>query len=261
VDVSEPLRFDVEPQLHDACMIAAFEGWNDAGEAATSALRYLAAAIRSVPVAEIDGEEFLDFTVRRPLVRFGADGRRVIDWPGTRFRFGSADAVRELVVAHGVEPHVQWRRYCDLFAAVVARLRIQRVVLLGAYVADVVYSRPVEVTGFASDVGALDSIGVPASRYEGPTGIVGVLGERLQRDGVEVMSLWAGLPHYISASPNPRGALALLQKLEACMKIAVDLEPLRREAVAFEEKISALVAADPELSEYVRQLKRREFAQ
>jgi hypothetical protein len=258
--VSEPLRFEVEPHLHDACMIAAFEGWNDAGESATSALRYLAAAIRSVPVAEIDGEEFLDFTVRRPLVRFGEDGKRVIDWPGTRFRFGSAD-MRELVVAHGVEPHVQWRRYCDLFAAVVARLRVPRVILLGAYVADVVYSRPVEVTGFASDVDALDSIGVPASRYEGPTGIVGVLGERLQRDGVEVLSLWAGLPHYISASPNPRGALALLQKLEGCMKLNVDLEPLRREAGAFEEKISALVAADPELSEYVRQLKRREFAQ
>ena len=164
-------------------MIAAFEGWNDAGESATSALRYLAAAIRSVPVAEIDGEEFLDFTVRRPLVRFGADGERVIDWPGTRFRFGSADPSRELVVAHGVEPHVQWRRYCDLFAAVVARLRVRRVVLLGAYVADVVYSRPVLVTGFASEPGLLESIEVLPSSYEGPTGIVGVLGERLQRDG------------------------------------------------------------------------------
>jgi proteasome assembly chaperone (PAC2) family protein len=259
--VGDALRFDVEPLLHDPCMIAAFEGWNDAGEAATSALRYLAAAIRSVPVAEIDGEEFLDFTVRRPLVRFDADGTRVIDWPGTRFRFGSADPSHDLVVAHGVEPHVQWRRYCDLFAAVVARLRVRRVVLLGAYVADVVYSRPVGVTGFASEGGLLESIDVMPSSYEGPTGIVGVLGERLQRDGVEVMSLWAGLPHYISASPNPRGALALLQKLDACLKLAVDLEPLRREAVAFEEKISALVSADPDLSEYVRQLKRREFAQ
>jgi predicted ATP-grasp superfamily ATP-dependent carboligase len=259
--VSDPLRFEVEPRLHGACMIAAFEGWNDAGESATSALRYLAAAIRSVPVAEIAGEEFLDFTVRRPRVRFGAEGQRVIDWPGTRFRFGSADSSRELVVAHGVEPHVQWRRYCDLFATVVARLHVSRVVLLGAYVADVVYSRPVLVTGFASEKGMLESIDVPASHYEGPTGIVGVLGERLAQDGVEVMSLWAGLPHYISASPNPRGALALLQKLEAFMKLPVDLEPLRREAAVFEERISALVAADPELSEYVRQLKRREFAQ
>jgi PAC2 family protein len=259
--VSDALRFEVEPRLHDACMIAAFEGWNDAGEAATSALRYLAAAIRSVPVAEIDGEEFLDFTVRRPMVRFDADGARVIDWPGTRFRFGSADPSRELVVAHGVEPHVQWRRYCDLFSTVVARLRVSRVVLLGAYVADVVYSRPVSVTGFASEPGLLESLEVLPSSYEGPTGIVGVLGEKLQREGVEVMSLWAGLPHYISASPNPRGALALLQKLDACLKLGVDLEPLRREAAAFEEKISAIVSSDPELSEYVRQLKRREFAQ
>jgi predicted ATP-grasp superfamily ATP-dependent carboligase len=259
--VSDALRFEVEPELHDACMIAAFEGWNDAGEAATAALRYLAAAIRSVPVAEIDGEEFLDFTVRRPMVRFDADGARVIDWPGTRFRFGSADPTRELVVAHGVEPHVQWRRYCELFTSVVRRLRVSRVVLLGAYVADVVYSRPVLVTGFATESHLLESLEVVPSRYEGPTGIVGVLGERLLREGVEVMTLWAGLPHYISAAPNPRGALALLQKLDACLKLGVDLEPLRREASAFEEKISAIVAADPELSEYVRQLKRREFAQ
>ena len=226
-------------------MIAAFEGWNDAGESATSALRYLAAAIRSVPVAEIDGEEFLDFTVRRPWVRFGAGGERVIDWPGTRFRFGPArrraswsSRTASSRTCGGAATAICSPRWC-------ARLRVQRVVLLGAYVADVVYSRPVEVTGFASETAALESIGVPPSSYEGPTGIVGVLGERLQRDGVEVITLWAGLPHYISASPNPRGALALLQKLESCMKLAIDLEPLRREAAAFEEKISALVAADP----------------
>lgn len=242
-------------------MVASFEGWNDAGEAATSAVRYVAAAVQSVPLAEIDGEDYLDYTVRRPMVRFGEDGHREIDWPVTSFRFGSFDHDREIIAVQGIEPHTKWRQYCDVFASAVARWKVRRVVLLGAYVADVVYSRPVNVTGFASANHLLEEIGVTPSAYEGPTGIVGVLGERLRSEGVEVVSLWAGLPHYISASPNPRGALALLQKLTACTGLVVDEGPLRREAASFEEKISALVANDPELTEYVRQLKRREFAQ
>ena len=161
----------------------------------------------------------------------------------------------------GVEPHLRWRAYCEQFAALVARLKIRRVVLLGAYVADVVYSRPVAVTGYATDERALEEIGVADSRYEGPTGIVGVLAERLLADGVQILSLWAGLPHYISASPNPRGSLALVQKLSAGLPLTIDEGPLRREAAAFEQRISDLVNADPELAEYVRLLKKREFAQ
>ena len=259
--MNQSLRIHVEPTLSDPSMVAAFEGWGDAGEAATNAVRYVDAAIHSVPLAEIDGEEFLDLTVRRPLVRFGQDGMREIDWPATRFRYGSPDAAREVVAVQGIEPHLQWRKYCDLFAELVKRWKVRRVVLLGAYVADVVYSRPVGVTGFASADHLLEEIGVSASAYEGPTGIVGVLAERLRAEGVDVVSLWAGLPHYISASPNPRGALALVQKLTECTGMVIDEAPLRLEAAQFEEKISALVASDPELTEYVRQLKRREFAQ
>ncbi len=273
--VREPLTFFVDPVLENATLIAAFEGWNDAGEAATGAARYVEAAIQAVPLAQIDGEEFLDFTVRRPWMRAAADasfaqraegerrpeGGRAIEWPVTRMSYGTCDGSRELVVAIGVEPHLRWRAYCDLFALLVRRLRVRRVVLLGAYVADVVYSRPVDVTGFASEAGRLAAIGVAPSRYEGPTGIVGVLGEHLIADGVPVLSLWAGLPHYISASPNPRGALALVQKLASDLPLAIDEAPLRAEAAAFEEKISALVSGDPELSEYVRLLKKREFAQ
>ena len=164
-------------------------------------------------------------------------------------------------MAIGTEPHLRWRTYCDVFVSLVARMRVKRVVLLGAYVADVVYSRPVDVTGFASEDGRLEAIGVAPSRYEGPTGIVGVLGERLRAEGVAVLSLWAGLPHYISASPNPRGSLALVQKLASDLPLAIDEAPLRSEAAAFEQKISALVSGDPELTEYVRLLKKREFAQ
>ena len=255
------MRIHVQPALEGASLVASFEGWNDAGESASHAVGYLAHAISSVPLAEIDGEEFLDFTVRRPSVRVDEGGRRIIDWPATRFSYGSVDASREVVFAQGIEPHIRWRRYCEVFADFVVRLGVRRVVLLGSFVADVVYSRPVTIGGYASSPELLEGIGVAESPYEGPTGIVGVLAERLLRDGVELVSLWAGLPHYITACPNPRGALALIEKLSLCLDMKVDLDPLRRDVAAFEGKISALVAADPELSEYVKQLKRREFAQ
>jgi len=257
----DPLKLHVEPTLESATLVAAFEGWNDAGEAASSAAHYVREAIRAVPLAEIDGEDFLDFTVRRPMVYSADDGSRAIEWPATRFTYGRSDGARELVVAIGAEPHLRWRAYCDAFVALCRRVSVRRVVLLGAYVADVVYSRPVDVTGFATEPTRLREIGVSPSHYEGPTGIVGVLGERLREEGCEVISLWAGLPHYISVSPNPRGSLALVQKLVAGLPLSIDEEPLRSEAAAFEQRISSIVSSDPELSEYVRQLKRREFAQ
>jgi hypothetical protein len=261
VRVGDELSLHVQPTLRDASLVIAFAGWNDAGEAATYAVRYLDDAVRSAPLAEIDGEEFLDFTVQRPTVRLDPGDRRVVDWPRTLFRYGSADSRRELVLGLGIEPHLRWRRFVALVVDLVERLDVRRVVMLGAYLADVVYSRPVGVTGFASRPGLLEGIAVVPSGYQGPTGSVGVVGERLSAEGPEVVSLWAGLPHYINASPNPRGALALLQKLIAHLGLAVDLEPLRREAADYEQRISALVASDPELGEYVRQLKRREFAQ
>ena len=251
----------VEPKLENATLVAAFEGWNDAGEAATNAVDYVANAIAAVPLAEIDGEPFLDLTVCRPCVRYSGGRLREIVWPATRWRYGSAGAECELVLATGAEPHLRWRDYCDQFCGLVERLNIRRVVLLGAFVADVVYSRPVSVTGFASDERRLVELDVGPSEYEGPTGIVGVLADRIGSQGVEVLSFWAGLPHYIHASPNPRGSLALVQKVRAGLSLAIDDEPLRDEAAAFEQRISEVVASDPELSEYVRQLKRREFAQ
>jgi hypothetical protein len=259
--VDDPLRFFVRPDLRGASLVLAFEGWNDAGAAASSAVRFVEQAIHAVPLAEIDCEEFLDFTVARPTVRLADGESRVVEWPHTRFHYGSVDLSRELVVGCGLEPHVRWRSYVDACLRFVESLSIPRVVLLGAFLADVVYSRPVEVTGFASDPSRLTALGAKRSGYEGPTGIVGVLAEGLRRMGVEVVSLWAGLPHYISASPNPRGALALLQKTMQLLDLKFDIDGLQREAARFEERISALVAADPELGEYVRQLKKREFAQ
>lgn len=242
-------------------MLLAFEGWNDAGESATSALQFINEAIQSVPLAEIDPEEFYDFTVRRPaVVQLDTHARR-IDWPSNEFRYGSVDGSRELIIGIGAEPHLHWRSYCDAIVDLALDMGVTRIVLVGAYLADVVYSQPVSLTGFVSDPDNLARLGVASSSYQGPTGIVGVLSDRFQREGLSVTSLWAGLPHYIDAAPNPRGALALVQKVTECLEFRVDEEPLRCQAAEFEQKISKVVANDAELSEYVRRLKRREFAQ
>ncbi len=259
--MADALRMHVLPSLRDPALLLAFGGWNDAGEAATHAARYVADALQAVPLADIDPEEFYDFTVRRPVVRLDGAGRRRLEWPRNEFLLGSMDATRELAIGIGVEPHVRWQAFTDHVENLADRLGARRVVLLGAFLADVVYSRPVGLTGFASSPDLLAKLQVPASTYQGPTGIVAVVADRLMRSGREVVSLWAGLPHYISISPNPRGALALLAKLRECLDLKVDEAPLRTAAAEFEERISALVAGDPEISEYVRQLKRREFAQ
>jgi len=250
-----------EPELADPTLLLAFEGWNDAGEAASLATRYLADALALAPLAQLDPDEFFDFTVQRPHVKLDEDGARAIEWPSLDFRFGALREGRDLVVGIGPEPHLRWREFCDLLSAYAGELGVRRVVLLGAYLADVVYSRPVQVSGFASNPDWLAELSVSASRYEGPTGIVGVLGQRFQDEGRDVVSLWAGLPHYINATPNPRGGLALLQSLTQCLELKVDEAPLEAQAGEFEQRTSELVASDPELAEYVRELKRREFAQ
>ena len=255
------LRIHVQPVLRNSSLILAFEGWNDAGGAASSALDFVSNAIRSVPLADIDCEEFFDFTVRRPEVYFDDEGGRRIRWPTLEFRYGSIDASRELVTGIGDEPHLRWKAFSGSVAELCSGLGLRRVVMLGAYLADVVYSRPVQVTGFATRVDDLERIGVSISSHQGSTGIIGVLAERLEREGANVVSLWAGLPHYINLSPNPRGALALVQKLAQLLDIRVDDAPLCKEAEEFEEKISRLVVNDAELTAYVKQLKRREFAQ
>lgn len=256
----DPLKFFVRPELRDASLVLAFDGWNDAAGSASMAVNVLADALRAVPLAEIDCEEFLDFTVTRPNV-VGTDGARRIEWPNLTFRYGSVDTAREIVLGSGPEPHMRWRTFAESCKQLLRASGVRRVVLLGAYLADVVYSRPVSVTGFGSRPGLLEPLDVTPSGYEGPTGIVGVLGEELAGEGAEVVSLWAGLPHYISAAPNPRGALALLQTLAQLLDLKLDLQGLRQEAAAFEERVSALVASDPELGEYVRALKKRDFAQ
>ena len=259
--MSDPLQMQVRPELRDPALILAFEGWNDAGEAATRVVRYLAESFQMVSLATIDPEEFYDFTVHRPVVRLDEGSVRRIEWPSFEFQFGSLASGCELVIGVGAEPHLRWRSFCDQVMRLVGDLGIRRVVLLGAYLADVLYSRPVRVTGFASAPELMERLSIEPTGYEGPTGIVGVLASQMRDAGVETVSLWAGLPHYIAATPNSRGVLALAQTLTQVLDFRVDEGPLQRAAADFEARIAEIVASDPALAEYVKDLKRREFAQ
>jgi hypothetical protein len=255
------LRLEVVPALTAPSLLLAFEGWNDAGEAASGAVRYLAEALAGAPLGTIDPESFLDFTVQRPEVRLEAGGVRRIEWPEMAFRYAVVPGRCELVTGVGPEPHLRWRSFSDEVVELAQRLGARRVVLLGAFLADVLYSRPVRVTGFGSEGVLPPELGIQPTGYEGPTGIVGVLGSRLAEAGFPSASLWAGLPHYIGVSPNPRGMLALVQKTCQLLDLPVDQQPLEQSAAEFEARVSQLVASDPALSEYVRELKKREFAQ
>lgn len=259
--MSDVLQFHVRPELTDPALVLAFKGWNDAGESASAAVRYLSEAVSSVSLAEIDPEEFFDFTVERPTVEFLKGETRRVLWPSTKFRFGTLDDSRQVVTAVGTEPHLRWRQYCDTIVELVQVLGIKRVVMLGSYLADVVYSLPVGIQGFASDATLLERVAISRTGYEGPTGIIAVLADRLEREGLEVLSLWAGLPHYLNASPNPRGSLALLHTLCRHLDCKIDDGKLQEQSLAFEERIAELVDGDPELREYVKQLKRRDFVQ
>lgn len=258
---ADPLRYHVRPTLREPVLLLGLEGWNDAGEAASTAGRFVAGQLGAAPLAELDCEEFFDFTVRRPLVTVEEGVPRSLAWPVTRFQYAPAGADRDLVLCVGVEPHLRWRGWSDQVLRVVRELRIRRAVLLGAYLAEVLYSRPVDVTAVASAPELLARLDAEPVRYSGPTGMIGVLGQRLRDQGCEVVALWAGLPHYIELAPNARGSLALLERVVPFLDLALDLEPLRAAAQECEQRISAMVSGDPELSEYVRELKRREFAQ
>ena len=259
--MSDPLQMQVRPELRDPALVLAFEGWNDAGEAATRAVRYLGESLQMVSLARIDPEEFYDFTVHRPLVRLDEGSVRRIEWPSFEFQFGSLASGCEIVIGVGAEPHLRWRTFCDQVMRLAGDLGVRRVVLLGAFLADVLYSRPVRVTGFASAPELMEHFSIEPTGYEGPTGIVGVLASRMRDAGVETVSLWAGLPHYIAATPNARGVLALVHKVTQVLGFRVDEGPLQRSAAEFEGRIAELVASDPALAEYVKDLKRREFAQ
>ena len=251
----------VQPILGEPTLLLAFEGWNDACESASAAVSFVNDVLRGVPLADIDPDDYYDFTVLRPTVRYRAGSSGPIDWPSNDFRYGVTEEGLELITGLGIEPHMRWRSYCDAVVELAVDMGVRRCLMLGAYLADVVYSQPVVVAGYSSDPSLLERFEIEPTIYDGATGIVGVLSNALQEEGVEVLSLWAGLPHYISATPNPRGTLALLRKVSQYLEFPFDLNDMKQDALRFEEEISKIVASDDELTEYVKELKRREFAQ
>ncbi|MBI4515554.1 MAG: PAC2 family protein [Deltaproteobacteria bacterium] len=255
------LHYHERPQLRQPALIMAFGGWNDAGQSASVAVRYLAEQFAAKPLATIDPDEFYDFTVQRPQVRLTEGLQRQVEWTANEFHFTANPALPcDLVFGWGPEPHLKWKAFCAIVMRLIKDCEVEVVVTLGGYLAEVLYSRPVPITAFASDPELLRRLDLTSTRYEGPTGIVGVLVDACRREGLTHVSLWAALPHYIAALPNPRGALALLMQATAFLKLPADLGPLQAAAGVFEQKIDEAVAADAKLSAYVRELKKREFA-
>jgi proteasome assembly chaperone (PAC2) family protein len=252
----DPLIWESDqPELRSPALACAFAGWNDAASAATAALEAVAAALDPQVVARIDPEEFYDFQVNRPTIRLVEGQAREIDWPAnTLLAIEVPTAERDLALLSGVEPNVRWRTFAESIVEAAERLGVQTVITLGALIADVAHTRPVPITGLASDPDLVERLGLSRSTYEGPTGIVGVLHDACRRRGLVSASLWAAVPHYVAAVPNPKAALALLRRLEGLTGIAVEASELEEASARFEEQVDRAVSANPEIEELVRNL-------
>ena len=259
---TDPLTFESRPALRRPVMILGFAGWSDAGASATTSVRYLIEQLLAAKFASIDPEDFYDFSIQRPQVRLTDGLQRELHWPSYDFYHGSGIGIeRDFVFGIGAEPHLRWRGFCDMILRLVRECKIEMLVTLGAYLDEVLYTRPVPLTGFSSDPKLMSELDLLPSRYQGPTGIVGALGDACRKSGVPNMSLWATLPHYLSASPNPRGALGLVLRLTQWLGLRVDTGPLERAAAEFQNKVNEVVNNDPNLSAFIRELKKREFEQ
>jgi len=236
-------------------MVAAFGGWNDAGDAASAAVEFIRSRFEPTEVAEIDLEEYLDFTETRPTARLVDSFTREIDWPATTVSAAEVPgADNDLVIVQGPEPALRWRSYCDTVLEIARELDVERVITLGSLLADVPHSRPVHVTGIGSDTSLVDRLGFAPTSYEGPTGITGVLNYEAGQSGLPSISLWASVPHYVAAAPNPKVALALVRAFEGAAGLAVDASDLETAAEDYERQVSAAVASDPEVKAFVERL-------
>lgn len=253
----EHLRWTHRPTLERPVLIAAFEGWNDAGDAASSAVSWFTDRWDAEPFADIDPEEFFDFTSTRPEVRREGD-RRVIDWPTNQFVAGKLpDSGRDVILLQGVEPQLKWRTFCDLVLEVARTFDAAMVVTLGALLAEVPHSRPVSIAGTAYDREVVERLGLAQSTYEGPTGIVGVLHAQCRDADITSASLWATVPTYVPGSPSPKATLALVEKTAALLDTGVITTDLEIAAASYERQINELVEDDDETQAYVAALEQR----
>ena len=243
------------PKLNRPTLIAAFEGWNDAGDAATTAASHLAGRWGCVPVAEIDPEPFFDFTAARPTVHLDESKARSITWPVNEVQVARLDD-RDAVVLIGTEPQLRWRTFTHQLISLAGMLGVERVVTLGALLAEVPHSRDVEVYGSTDDEVLRAELGLTPSTYEGPTGIVGVLSSACRDAGYRTASFWSAVPSYMPAAPSPKAALALVDRVCALMGAPVPTFDLEQRAKTYEQEITRIVAEDEETAEYVARLER-----
>ncbi len=248
----------MRPELTRPVLIAAFRGWNDGAQAASLAAGYLAKTWGAERFADVDPEGFFDFQATRPHVSLEEGVTRRIDWPETAFYHARPDGLdRDVVLLLGIEPNLRWRTFTELLVGVARDLGVELMITLGALLADVPHTRPSPVTGSASDEELVQRLGLSASRYEGPTGIVGVLHDACRRAGIPSASLWAAVPHYVSLTPSPRAAVALCERLGGLIGVEIDVDELEEAADSYEEQVSEAVASDEETAAYVEELERR----
>ena len=246
------------PELRRPVLIAAFRGWNDGGQGATLGGGYLARQWGAEAFAEIDSENFYDFQAVRPNVSLDEGLTRKLEWPSNTFLHAPIpDLDRDAVVLLGVEPNLRWKTYSQLVLDLAQELGVEMVVTLGSLLADVPHTRPAPVSAAASDPALVEELGVEPSRYEGPTGILGVLLDACRRAGIPSVSLWAAVPHYVSLAPSPRAALALCRRLGELVRTDIDLAELEQAAEEYNEQVTEAVASDAETSAYVEELERR----
>lgn len=251
-------EFDGLPVLRTPVAIAAFEGWNDAADAATAVVDHLQEVWEARPVTALDPEEFYDFQVSRPTMTRLDNDTRHIEWPTTRFAAITPPGIgRDMVLVRGMEPNMRWRTFCDQVLEVCHALEVNQVVLLGALLADVPHTRPLPVSGSTSGPEAAERLNLTPTRYEGPTGIVGVLHEACLYAEMDAVSFWVHVPHYANTPPCPKATLALLHRVEELLDLAIPLVDLAEETAGWEARVKAAADQDAELAEYVRELEER----
>ena len=258
------LRFESQPELRRPILIAAWSGWNDAGESATGAIRFILRRWRETPFARIDYDPFYDFTRTRPRVRL-ENGERVLDWPSNDFvghrREGDGP---DVILFQGSEPHLSWRAYSEALLELCQQFNVSAIVTLGALLAEVSHARPVQVSGSSEDPELRRTLGLPGtnvSRYEGPTGIVGVFNNLAKQAGIPTASMWASVPHYVNASPNPKGTLALLEQLNRNLRLDLRLHDLEVFVARFDAQVAEEITKNPEMVEYARRIEEHQDAE
>jgi predicted ATP-grasp superfamily ATP-dependent carboligase len=249
------LRWQHRPQLRRPVLVVAFEGWNDAGEAGTTAVRWLLRTTDAAPFATIDPEDFYDFTVARPLVKLNEGIRRQIEWPTPTFSAATLSASdRDVIFLVGIEPALKWRTFTEAVLEAANELGVEMVLTLGALLADVPHTRPVRVTGTTSDTGLIADYGFRRSRYEGPTGILGAITDATTRAGTKSASLWATTPHYLRETPSPKAALALVERLNELIDLHADTTELEIASSAYERQVNEMLSGEDDVADYVRRL-------